>query len=117
MPPAANEKFVFFSSEKLTERWHHEPHAHLGFLQMPRDYNCHMTDEMTPEQAAGWVKNLMERLSHVGFQSTLPALREAEISEGLKRGLKLVEKLPGRPTKRPRRRFSELSSCSEPRLP
>jgi len=49
-----------------------------------------MTDEMTPEQGAEWVKKLMESYltwaSKVHFQ---PYVKQ--ISEGLQRGLKLVE--------------------------
>jgi hypothetical protein len=49
-----------------------------------------MTDEMTPEQGAEWVKKLME--SYLTWASKLhfqPYVKQ--ISEGLQRGLKLVE--------------------------
>lgn len=51
---------------------------------------CYMTDEMTPEQGAEWVKKLME--SYLTWASKLhfqPYVKQ--ISEGLQRGLKLVE--------------------------
>jgi len=62
---------------------------HKYLSARPQTYNFYMADEMTPEQAAEWVKKLMEsyltKASEVHFK---PYVKQ--IGEGLQRCMKLV---------------------------